>query len=373
MDYDYNVEYSQTWSGGLQYELVAVDDGRSRRTWARGRSAPTTRTIRNVPEPGPAPIQARRPIPQLSRINAIRFDGKSIYHGLTLKTERRLRERLRLQRQLHALDLEGRCLEPGRHRSRKPTCRRTCGTSSTRPASGRTRASITGISSSPAASIELPFFARVGGVAKRCWAAGASMRSSPRSRARRSRSTSASIAPTSAPGRRSGPTSFAIRTCRAASERPNRWFDTCGLRVAGAVHLRQRAAQQRASAPASPTSIWPREDVERRGQLAAGVPLGGLQSAQPGEFRPAQPHLRHAELRPHLQRQESARDAVRPAPGVLISSGYRLAAGCQTAVTSVANQLEWVWPADEIPVHLRRNCEEADIRLRTGVTIRLPM
>ena len=41
-------------------------------------------------EPGPGSIQARRPIPQLSRINAIRFDGKSIYHGLTAKIDRRL-------------------------------------------------------------------------------------------------------------------------------------------------------------------------------------------------------------------------------------------------------------------------------------------
>jgi hypothetical protein len=36
----------------------------------------------------------RRPIPQLSRINAIRFDGKSIYHGLTFKAERRLRRNM---------------------------------------------------------------------------------------------------------------------------------------------------------------------------------------------------------------------------------------------------------------------------------------
>ncbi len=47
-------------------------------------------TVRNVPEPGPGPIQPRRSIPQLSRINAIRFDGKSIYHGVTFKAERRL-------------------------------------------------------------------------------------------------------------------------------------------------------------------------------------------------------------------------------------------------------------------------------------------
>jgi hypothetical protein len=55
-------------------------------TWTLGAD---NATVRNVPEPGPGPIQARRPIPQLSRVNAIRFDGKSIYHGVTLKAERR--------------------------------------------------------------------------------------------------------------------------------------------------------------------------------------------------------------------------------------------------------------------------------------------
>jgi hypothetical protein len=56
-------------------------------TWTLGAD---NATVHNVPEPGPGAIQARRPIPELSRINAIRFDGKSIYHSLTLKAERRL-------------------------------------------------------------------------------------------------------------------------------------------------------------------------------------------------------------------------------------------------------------------------------------------
>ena len=90
MDYAYNVEYSQTWSGGIQYEIVpsTVLDVSYMGTWTLGAD---NATIRNVPEPGPGPIQSRRPIPQLSRINAIRFDGKSIYHGLTVRAERRLR------------------------------------------------------------------------------------------------------------------------------------------------------------------------------------------------------------------------------------------------------------------------------------------
>jgi hypothetical protein len=89
MDYDFNVEYSQTWSGGIQYELfpATMVEVSYMGTWTLGAD---NATIHNVPEPGPGPIQPRRPIPQLSHINAIRFDGKSIYHGVTFKTERRL-------------------------------------------------------------------------------------------------------------------------------------------------------------------------------------------------------------------------------------------------------------------------------------------
>jgi hypothetical protein len=89
MDYEYSVEYSQTWSGGLQYELYpgTMAEVSYMGTWTLGAD---NGTVRNVPEPGPGAIQARRPIPQLGRINAIRFDGKSIYHGLTLKIERRM-------------------------------------------------------------------------------------------------------------------------------------------------------------------------------------------------------------------------------------------------------------------------------------------
>jgi hypothetical protein len=91
MDHDYNVEYSQTWSGGIQYETSpsTLVEALYMGTWTLGAD---NATVGNVPEPGPGSIQARRPIPQLSRINAIRFDGKSIYHGLTLKAERRFRD-----------------------------------------------------------------------------------------------------------------------------------------------------------------------------------------------------------------------------------------------------------------------------------------
>lgn len=90
MDHEYSVEYSQTWSGGIQYQLASamLVDAFYMGTWMIGAD---NATVRNVPEPGSGSIQARRPIPQLSRINAIRFDGKSTYHGLTVKVERPFR------------------------------------------------------------------------------------------------------------------------------------------------------------------------------------------------------------------------------------------------------------------------------------------
>jgi hypothetical protein len=43
-----------------------------------------------VPEPGPGAIGPRRPIPQLANITAIRWDGYSIFNGVTFRAERRL-------------------------------------------------------------------------------------------------------------------------------------------------------------------------------------------------------------------------------------------------------------------------------------------
>ncbi len=88
MDQNFQVEYTQTWSGGIQMEalprtMVEVSYMGSYTIGA------DNSTIRNVPEPGPGPIDVRRPIPALSAIRAIRFDGTSIYHAVTFKGERR--------------------------------------------------------------------------------------------------------------------------------------------------------------------------------------------------------------------------------------------------------------------------------------------
>ncbi len=91
MDNDYRVEYTQTWSGGVQTEIRpgSVFEVFYMGSYTIGAD---NSTIHNVPVPGPGSISARRPVPELAGIRAIRFDGKSIYHAVTFKTVRRLRD-----------------------------------------------------------------------------------------------------------------------------------------------------------------------------------------------------------------------------------------------------------------------------------------
>jgi hypothetical protein len=89
MDHDYQVEYTQTWSGGIQTELApsTVLDVFYMGSYTIGAD---NSTVHNVPIPGPGAIAARRDVPALAGIPAIRFDGKSIYHAVTFKLDRRL-------------------------------------------------------------------------------------------------------------------------------------------------------------------------------------------------------------------------------------------------------------------------------------------
>ena len=93
MDHGYRTEYTQTWSLGVQRELTPDTVVEAFYMGSRTVGADNT-TIRNVPEPGPGPIDARRPVPELAGIRAIRWDGNSIYHALTLKADRRVAEDL---------------------------------------------------------------------------------------------------------------------------------------------------------------------------------------------------------------------------------------------------------------------------------------
>ena len=56
----------------------------------------------NVPAPGPGAIGPRRPVPQLANITAIRWDGYSIFNGVTFRVEQRLRTWAGVLGDLHA-------------------------------------------------------------------------------------------------------------------------------------------------------------------------------------------------------------------------------------------------------------------------------
>ncbi|PYP88398.1 MAG: hypothetical protein DMF61_07345 [Blastocatellia bacterium AA13] len=89
MDHDYRIEYNEAWTLSIQgllttNTLIEVSYIGSRTIGA------DSSTVRNVPLPGPGPINQRRPIPVLSGFNTIRWDGWSAYNALTFKIERRL-------------------------------------------------------------------------------------------------------------------------------------------------------------------------------------------------------------------------------------------------------------------------------------------
>jgi Carboxypeptidase regulatory-like domain len=89
MDWDFRTEYAKNYSLSVQREItsttmVEVSFLRSAIVGA------DSSTVHNVPEPGPGVIDPRRPFPRLSNITAIRWDGYSIFNGVTFRAEQRL-------------------------------------------------------------------------------------------------------------------------------------------------------------------------------------------------------------------------------------------------------------------------------------------
>ena len=259
-------------------------------TWTLGAD---NATVRNVPSLAPGPIQARRPIPQLSRINAIRFDGKSLYHGLTFKVERRLANDVAFNVSYTLSHSTDDASSPGATESETnvPQDVRNIfdeiGEWALSSFDHRHQFIASGVYQVPVVSttpVASP---------KPCSAAGAPTPSSSPRAARRSRSTSASTAPTSAPARPSVPTS---------SRDPNLPGDAAVARAlvrhVGVSRCRRpsRSAAPRATAwsgrgsPPS-TSRWPRPGPSR-GSRRTRVPVGGLQPPEPRQLRPAESHLR---------------------------------------------------------------------------------
>jgi hypothetical protein len=89
VDQNYRSEYAESWNLSIQRmvapgwvvegsyfgsKIVGADDS----------------TFYNIPRPGPGPIAARRPNPNLSGFQVIHWGGYSNYHALNLKLEKRL-------------------------------------------------------------------------------------------------------------------------------------------------------------------------------------------------------------------------------------------------------------------------------------------
>ena len=89
MNHDFQTEYAKNWSVIVQRQVArgaAVEISYLHSAIVGADSS----TVINVPEPGPGPLGPRRPIPALSNVTAIRWDGYSIFDALTVKAERQL-------------------------------------------------------------------------------------------------------------------------------------------------------------------------------------------------------------------------------------------------------------------------------------------
>jgi hypothetical protein len=93
MDWNYQVEYNATYTLDIQH-LLTPRTTIELSLMASKTVGSDSSTIRNVPQPGPGPIAARRPIPQLGPISAIRWDGWEHYRSATIRIERRVAEGL---------------------------------------------------------------------------------------------------------------------------------------------------------------------------------------------------------------------------------------------------------------------------------------
>jgi hypothetical protein len=88
LDHDFKIEYNEVWNLNLERELTPSTAFSLAYIGSRTVHADSS-TVLNVPLPGAGTISARRPIPQLSQISDIRWNGWAAYHAFTLDVKRR--------------------------------------------------------------------------------------------------------------------------------------------------------------------------------------------------------------------------------------------------------------------------------------------
>lgn len=89
MLWDYRTEYAKNYSISLQRQLTPSTSIQVSALHSAIVGADSS-TVLNVPEPGAGAIGPRRPVPELSNITAIRWDGYSLFNSITVRAEQRL-------------------------------------------------------------------------------------------------------------------------------------------------------------------------------------------------------------------------------------------------------------------------------------------
>lgn len=89
LSHDFKIEYNEVWNFNIEHEFAARTTFSAAYIGARTVHADSS-TVLNVPVPGPGAVAPRRPIPQMSQFNTIRWDGWATYNALTFKLTRRV-------------------------------------------------------------------------------------------------------------------------------------------------------------------------------------------------------------------------------------------------------------------------------------------
>ncbi len=89
LDHDFRVEYNEVWNINLERELDSATTISAAYIGSRTVHADSA-TVLNVPLPGRGPIAGRRPIPELSQIGDIRWNGWAEYYAFSLGAKRRM-------------------------------------------------------------------------------------------------------------------------------------------------------------------------------------------------------------------------------------------------------------------------------------------
>jgi hypothetical protein len=89
LDHNFKIEYNEVWNFSLDRELSSGTLLSLAYIGSRTVHADSA-TVLNIPLPSAGAIAGRRPIPQLSQVGDIRWNGWATYHAFTLAAKRRL-------------------------------------------------------------------------------------------------------------------------------------------------------------------------------------------------------------------------------------------------------------------------------------------